>query len=261
MTEGASVPSGSARGPDLQVSYGPHADQVADVYLPRAPVGSPTLVLALHGGFWRQGYDRVHLAPLVRALALAGDVVVSVEYRRVGGAGGWPATFDDVAAACDSLPDLVAGASPVALSTGPRGAPRCVLVGHSAGGHLALWAAASCPPLGLAAVVGLAPVADLVAAQRLGLGAGAVDLLMGGPPELVPDRFATCDPATLPSPGVPTTLVHGTADLDVPVGLSRGYAERHGARLVELDCGHFELIDPTCTSEFDAVSRAVAAGR
>jgi acetyl esterase/lipase len=218
--------------PDLTLTYGPHADHVIDVRLPtRLP--APIVVL-IHGGFWRVAYDRTHTGPMASALAEAGYVVATPEYRRTGQeGGGWPGTFDDVAAALDAVPGLLA----------PYGSGPPVLVGHSAGGHLALWAASS--PRDLRSVVSLAGCADLVMCSTFGLDDDATGLLLGGSPDQVPERYAYADPAQLPAPAVPVTLLHGTADDRVPVEVSRSYAERTGAELRELPgAGHFALIDP-----------------
>jgi len=262
VTEDRSILSRPAPTPDLQVRYGGHPDQVGDVFLP-SPLAAPaTLVLAWHGGFWEQRYDRSHLAPIARALAEAGQVVVSVEYRRVDrddGGDGWQATLDDVAAACEQLPRLIADAVPLAVATHADGEPRTLVIGHSAGGQLALWAATSCPPRGLVAAVALAPVADLAMAWQLGLGDGAVTAWLGGGPADVPDRYAASDPAALPAPRVPTTVFHGRADSVVPIELSRRYVQRvQGApgssvQLVEPGCGHFELIDPAPDHPFPLI--------
>ena len=142
----ADVLTRAARHPDLVVRYGDGPDQVADVYLPagathrnwtgeRAP-----LAIFLHGGFWRAEYGREHTGPLAEALADAGFVVCAPEYRRSGQpGGGWPGTFDDVATAADRLPRLVAKATHGLVDPDPAWT---ILAGHSAGGHLALWAAA-----------------------------------------------------------------------------------------------------------------------
>lgn len=128
--------------PDHVLRYGPGPDQVADVRLPPGPgVGSagaaPVLVLLLHGGFWRAAYDRTHLGPLAAALAAENFVVCTPEFCRTGQpGGGWPGTFDDVAAAVDRLPGLVRSAL-----RGAAGPEQVILAGHSAGGHLALWSA------------------------------------------------------------------------------------------------------------------------
>ena len=96
--------------PDLVLSYGPRGDQVADLRLPRN-AAEPPLVIFVHGGFWQAAYDRTHTGPLADALAADGFAVCAPEYRRVGQeGGGWPGTFEDIAAAVDALPGLVAAA-------------------------------------------------------------------------------------------------------------------------------------------------------
>jgi acetyl esterase/lipase len=226
------------------VRYGDGPEQVADVRLPPGdPVGP--LVIFIHGGFWKAAYDRHHAAPLAADLAGRGYPVASIEYRRVGQpGGGWPGTFDDVAAAVARVPGLVGA------DTG-----RPVLAGHSAGGHLALWAAARIERVG--GTVALAPVADLALGYRLGLGDGAVAALLGGSPAQVPDRYAYGEPGR---PAAPTVIVHGAADDVVPVELSRAYVRRYPAvELAELPgVDHMAVIDPESTA-WPAVLRALAA--
>src|SRR3954470_18949410 len=135
MTEARDVLTRPAPPPTLIVRYGPLPDHVADVWLPPA-AGPAPLVLFLHGGFWRSQYDRAHTAPLAAALAAAGYATATPEYRRTGpSGGGWPGTFLDVAAAVDTLPTVIAAATDRVDPT------RLCYAGHSAGGHLALWAA------------------------------------------------------------------------------------------------------------------------
>ena len=248
--------------------------------LPGRASGRAPLVLFLHGGFWRAAYDRAHTGPLAEALADSGFVVCTPEYRKVGQeGGGWPGTFEDVAAAVELLPRLVAGAT-----DGLTDGSRVILAGHSAGGHLALWAAARLGHIaavrcrcgavlsvrerlparrtrrgaapgdserrGRAAVVSLAGVCDLAGAYRQGLGNGAVAELMGGGPELYPGRYAVADPMSIAPIGVPITLVHGTSDDRVPWQQSRDFAAQARASgddvtCTRIDgCGHFEVIDP-----------------
>jgi len=226
--------------------YGAHPDQVVDVTTPAAAV-RPPLVVLLHGGFWRAAYDRTHVRVVADALTAEGIAVANVEYRRVGGGGGWPSTFTDVGAAIDAV--QVALADRVDLGS-------VAYVGHSAGGHLALWAAVrdrlpagapgrtDGPPL-VRGVVALAPAADLAAVDRLALSGGAVRELLGGGPTTVPDRFAAADPAVLGAPAATTVVVHGLLDDTVPVEVARSYCDRTGAALVEVPgTGHFELVDP-----------------
>lgn len=213
-------------GPVL-LKYGTHPDQVAEAW-----PGSARCVLLLHGGFWRQEYDRAHLRPMARALAAAGPTVVLPEFRRVGGDGGWTSTFDDVRMLTERLPARL-------------GVGEVVLCGHSAGGHLALWVASAASPVGLRRVVGLAPVADLAAADRLGLDDDAAAALMGGSSDVVPERYRAADPTLLPTPSCPVELLHAVDDRVVPWDLARSYADAHeGTRLTPVPGGHFGVIDP-----------------
>ncbi|MFV2102249.1 alpha/beta hydrolase family protein [Micromonospora sp. LOL_024] len=231
--------------PDVTVAYGEHPDQIADLRRP-AGYGPPRpLVVVVHGGFWRAEYDRRHTDPLAAALAAIGYPVAQLEYRRTGQrGGGWPGTLTDVLAGVSALPRLADAALPGRVA--PVGQ---VLVGHSAGGHLALYAAAHAPGA-VGAVLALAPVADLAEAHRLDLDGGAVVALLGGGPAEVPERYAAADPR-VPVPLRPRTVViHGTLDQQVPVGISRDYvtagrAAGEDIRLIELpECEHFGLIDP-----------------
>ncbi|MFJ8468179.1 alpha/beta hydrolase [Streptomyces swartbergensis] len=247
--------------PDVTAAYGDHPDQVIDFYAPRGqagPGGPAPVVLVLHGGAWRAPYDRRHISPFAAFLARRGFAVASAEYRRGGDedsvAGRWPDTFDDVAAALDALPALVREHLPQAH---PR---RTVLTGHSAGGHLALWAAArhvlpagspwrADSPAALRGVVALAPIADLAVADKLDVCGGAVRQLLGGD-EYFAERQPYADPALLLPTGIATTLVQGRTDLDVPQVVAESYAdaaakagEMVGVTLLE-DVGHFPLIDP-----------------
>ncbi|KOX05238.1 alpha/beta hydrolase [Streptomyces sp. NRRL B-3648] len=253
--------------PDATAAYGDHPDQVIDFYAPRPGPGSATpapLVVVLHGGAWRARYDRRHLTPFADYLARRGFAVANVEYRRGGAgdaaadgtppAGRWPDTFDDVAAALDALPALVREALPQA---DPR---RTVLTGHSAGGHLALWAAArhvlpadaawrTDGPAPLRGVVALAPIADFEVAEKLDVCGHACAQLLGGQ-----DGFALrrpyADPVLLLPTGIATTLVQGRSDLVVPQQVAESYADA-AAKAGEVagltllaDVGHFPLIDP-----------------
>jgi len=245
----ADVLSRPARPPDLTLRYGLE-DQAADLWLPPDDTKGPApLILFLHGGFWRAAYDRTHAGPLAEALSAAGLAVCLPEYRRVGQpGGGWPGTFDDVLAAVRELPALVSLAVAGRVST-----DRMVLAGHSAGGHLALWAAARSAgptrPYGLT-VISLAGVCDLAGCHRLGLGQGAAGELMGGGPEQFPDRYLAADPMAAIPPPARVVLIHGLADDRVPWQQSGSYATAATAaggeaRCVLLpDAGHFDVIDP-----------------
>ena len=237
-----SVLDRAAPPPDLAVPYGPLAEHVVDLRLPRA-LPAPLIVL-IHGGFWRPAYDRTHLGSMGQALAAAGYVVAVPEYRRAGmAAEGWTATFDDIALAAAQVGAIAGehGAGPGAVTW----------AGHSAGGHLAVWAAArpGLPPgsrwrgpAPAARVVSLAGCVCLRLCAEWNLGAGAAASLMGGMPDEVPERYAVADPAVLPPAPVPVTLVHGTADDVVPVSMSRAFP---AGQLMEIPgAGHFDVIDP-----------------
>jgi acetyl esterase/lipase len=234
--------------------------------------GAP-IVVFLHGGFWRTEFDRAHTGPLSAALAAAGYAVCVPEFRRTSGRRrGWPATLDDVAAAVDALPAMVAAAAGTCSVD-----PTCVVLGgHSAGGHLALWAAgrhrlpAGAPwrtegPRSVRGVVALAAVSDLTACHRQGLGDDAATALMGGSPDDVPSRYEVADPARLLPLGVPLWLVHGGEDDIVPPSMSRAFTTRARAAgdevvLRELTaCEHFGLIDPLSPAWPQVLSAFAAA--
>jgi acetyl esterase/lipase len=238
--------------PDAVLRYGDHADHVLDLHLPPTAGAPAPVVLLLHGGFWRQAYDRTHTRPVAQALAADGWAVITPEYRRTGGEGGWPQTCDDVAAAFSHL-RAVEGVAP-----GRMALHEVTLLGHSAGGHLALWLALCRKrPRGprIGRVVALAPVADLQEAHRRGLDGGAVATLMGGPPDALPQEYAAADPASRLPAEVDITVLHGDQDRQVPVEMSRRLA---GATYVELaGVDHFALIDPL-SSAWSAVRAALA---
>lgn len=225
--------------PDLVLRYGDLPDQVVDVHLPPGPPEPRPVVVALHGGFWRERYDRSHIRALADALRRSGRVVVSPEYRR--GRRAWPATRDDLHTVRRALPDLLAATAPGRAAAGP-----VTVVGHSAGGHLALWWALDAPGAQRPArVVALAPVADLARAYADDLGGGAVRDFLGGGPDDVPERYRDADVAprlATTAPPFAVEVVHGDQDAQVPVEHSRGL--RH-VTLRELpDTDHFALVDP-----------------
>lgn len=224
--------------PDAVLRYDDRPDAVVDVFLPAGRAES--LVVFVHGGFWRAAYDRRHVRPLASALARDGVVVALPEYRRVGEGGGWPVTCEDVRLAMTELPRLLD-----AIDVNPS---RTVLTGHSAGGHLALWLATT-GLTGVDAVVPLAPVGDLRAAAEMRMGDGAVQDFLGGDPATVPSSYDAADPAVLldrSRPDCPVRILHGTADDVVTLENSRGLVRRHPwIDLVELaGVDHFDLIDP-----------------
>ena len=204
---------------DERLQYGEHASQFVDIRRPASGEMGP-LVVMIHGGFWRVRYDLLHAGHLCAALTKAGLPTANIEYRRTGQpGGGWPGTFEDVKSAINFVRT-----------------EQTIVVGHSAGGHLALWVAAEITDL--TAAIGLAPVATL----HQSLSNHAARELMGGDPVAFPERYAYADPAR-PTP-VPRIVIHGDADDVVPVSLTRSYGAP--AKVIEVPgADHFDVIDPS----------------
>jgi acetyl esterase/lipase len=210
---------------DGRLAYGDEPLQFGDLRVPPGE-GPFRLAVVVHGGYWQATYNLIHTGHMCVALAAAGIATWNVEYRRLGDiGGGWPGTGEDVARAIDFVGEL------------PVEHESVVLVGHSAGGQLALWATkqAQLPVVALAAV---SDVRDSV--ERTGP--------QGAPARFVDgNRFEELSPIELLPLGVRQILIHGTADDSVPYAMSERYvAAAHGeAELVTLvGAGHFELIDP-----------------
>jgi acetyl esterase/lipase len=228
-------------------SYGPAADQFCELFAPANRIAG--VVVVIHGGYWRTRYDRTLMSPVCDDLALRGWAALNVEYRRVGNGGGWPSTFLDVAAAVDLVADIV-DLRHVGVAA----------LGHSAGGQLALWAAArpglpaaapgAAPRVKIEAVVSQAGVADLALAAGLSRSAEPTRALLGGGPADVPARYALASPRERIPLGVPQLVLHGDCDESVPLEISRTYVS--AARAANDACdfallpetGHFEHLDP-----------------
>lgn len=246
------------------VRYAEHPDGVIDVFLPPGfgrPAQPSALIVAVHGGFWRREFDRTHLRPLAHALAARGFVVAVPEYRRPGGHGGWPVPAYDVEAALVAAPVLIAAAAAGRVDA----ASPCVLTGHSAGGHLALWAGLRAGPTRVGRIVALAPVADLGYAAATNMGGGAVQDLMGGGPDDVPQHYAEADVLAMLPGDVPVTIIQGADDKQVTVDMNRRIANQHvdepSLRYVELaGVEHFALIDPLSPVFDSAVLPALTRG-
>jgi acetyl esterase/lipase len=226
------------RPPDRTEVTGPEQTDVYDVWEPHGEHTARGITVALvHGGFWREQYDRAHTSPLAEALARDGFHVANLEYPRIGMAGGGgPGTAAALLARVESvradthLPD------------------RVVVVGHSAGGHLALWLASQDRAPWLAGVLAIAPAADLAEVARLGLSDGAAVALVGGPPEQLPEAWADADPARQRLT-VPTVIVTGERDDVVPASVVQSYVATrlpdeplHTA--VARGADHFDVVDP-----------------
>ncbi|MGM9483335.1 alpha/beta hydrolase [Roseateles sp. NT4] len=237
--------------PDTRLAYGDAPQQFGELWLPKGN-GPHPVVLMIHGGCWQSSLPGPELLAFqADALRSAGVAVWSISYRRVGHAGGgYPGTFDDVARGTDRL-RVLAQRYPLDLK-------RLVATGHSAGGHLALWAAArprittgplkAEAPLPIPAVVAVAGIPDLDYASRNKICGASVDQLLGGAPTAA--RLQDTSPLALLPLHLPQTLMQGTKDRIVPAAASDDYrakAAASGDKIEVLnldDAGHFELIAP-----------------
>ncbi len=203
-------------------SYGDDPSQYGVLY------GEGPVAVVLHGGFWKAEYDLTLMDALCEDLAQRGWAAWNVEYRRLGNGGGVPATLEDVSAAIDFLAELDVDRS------------RVVTIGHSAGGHLAAWAATrDNPRVAVTGVVSQAGVLDLARAAELNLSNGVVNRFLGG------QSTSVASPIERLPLGVPALLTHGGLDDTVPVEISETFARASGATLiVEPDEGHFGHLDP-----------------
>jgi pimeloyl-ACP methyl ester carboxylesterase len=242
-------------------SYGKDPSQWGELFLPALPDGGKHrgVVVVIHGGYWRSKYGAELGEPLAADLASRGMAAWNLEYRRAGNGGGWPGTFQDILIGIDKLQEL---AGPHALDLA-----NVVALGHSAGGHLAVWAAGRdrLGTLGLerehcdvgpgdggvrlTGVVSQSGVLNLAEAERLNLSNGAVGNLLGGPSSELPGRHRYADPMAALPLDLPVYAVHTTEDEDVPLVASESYVEasRGGqvpALLVTVPGDHFALIDP-----------------
>jgi acetyl esterase/lipase len=233
---------------DARLAYGTDPNQFLDLRFPsskfRTTAPQP-LVINIHGGFWRAKYDLLHTGHLCAALTSKGFATANVEYRRVGNEGGaWPGTFADIRSAYHFL----------LQNAGARNfdSRRIVIMGHSAGGQLALCLAAH--EASVTRVVSLAGVVDLQRAYQLHLSNDAVVEFLGGKPGEVPDHYREADPMELSIPQAKQWLIHGSADEIVPPIFSSDYVaskqkrsgkEKEDSLLVAISSAtHFDLIDP-----------------
>lgn len=229
---------------DKRVAYGSDPNQFLDLRLPATKEKALfPLVINIHGGFWRAKYDLAHAAHLCAALTHKGLATANVEYRRVGNEGGaWPGTFTDIRSAYQFLRQNA--------RTYSVDANRVVVMGHSAGGQLALCLAAHEPSV--TRVASLAGVVDLQRAYELHLSNDAVVEFLRGKPSEVPDHYREADPMQLSISQARQWLIHGLQDDTVPFAFSRDYVsakQKHRSKedvhLLEIaGAGHLDLIDP-----------------
>lgn len=230
---------------DARISYGSDPNQFFDLRIPAKKAGKELypLVINIHGGFWRAKYNLDHAGHLCAALTATGLATANLEYRRVGNeGGGWPGTFDDIRLAYRFLVQHAAEHH--------FDVRKIVVMGHSAGGQLALCLAAH--ESSVTRVVSLAGVVDLQRAYQLHLSTDAVVEFLRGTPRDVPDHYREADPMQLSIPQARQWLVQGSVDDVVPPDFSRTYVDAKSKRSPKEDvhlldiagAGHFELIDP-----------------
>lgn len=253
-----SAPTAQAHDGAVQtLRYGSDASQFVELTLPAAATGPVPVAVVIHGGFWRSAYGLELGRPLAGTLPGRGWAALNIEYRRVGNGGGYPTTMIDVAAAIDLLAD--AGQAAARDSDLELDLERVVTIGHSAGGHLAAWAATrtgqdagspgAAPRVTVSAVVSQAGVLDLAACAREGLGAGAAQAFLAGEPQDVPGRYEQASPIERLPLGVPTLCVHASGDANVPISQSENFVAAarvagDDAELATVEGDHFVVIDP-----------------
>lgn len=217
---------------------------------PRDLEGLLPVVVNIHGGFWRAQYDLTHAGHLCQAITELGYATWNIEYRRIGNGGGYPNTFIDVVNAINHLQN-VARQYNLDLD-------RIIVIGHSAGGHLASWLGSmgvearhgASLQIAPKACISLAGVVDLRRAFELGLSNNVVKDFLGGTPEEFPDRYAASSPIELLPCGTKQILIHGEQDDIVPIEIAQRYynaakAKGDDVKLIPLEgIGHFEVIDP-----------------
>ncbi len=229
---------------DARLPYGSDPNQFGELRVPKT--GGPfPVVVNIHGGYWRAKYDLKQAGHLCSGLTAKGFATWNLEYRRVGNAGGgWPTTFEDVRGGYHYVSQISQRYN--------LDSSKVLVMGHSAGGQLALCLAGHEPSL--KRVISLAGVVDLQQAWELHLSDNAVAAFLGGEPTSVPDHYREADPMQLKISQATQWLIHGASDDTVPPFLSRNYTEQKKKRgenvhYLEIStAGHLDLIDPRSTA-------------
>ena len=251
----------------IRVNYGEDTYQFGDLRVPSGTGPHPVAIM-IHGGGWKAAFGISYFGKAAAELTAMGIATWSLEYRRLGNVGGgWPGTFQDIASGSDHVREL-AKAFPLDLD-------RVVVVGHSAGGHLALWAGGrrkiskdpdlmSSDPVPLRGILALAPGTDLADYYRTGkMGKGhlgdTIERLLGGSPEHFPQRYKHTSIVEMLPLGTRQIVVFGELDdwTDARYFQKARAAGDDISMIKAPHAGHFELVDPDSTSTWDLVARAV----
>ena len=225
-----------------RIAYGQLPQQFGMLRVP-PQAGVHPVVMLIHGGCWLADYDFSYVEALAAALTARGYATWNIEYRRVGDeGGGWPGTSADVWQALQFL-RMLAPRYSLDLSA-------LSLLGHSSGGQLALWLGAEHGrDLPIRSVLSLAGITDLRTYRRGSPGSchSAVDGLMGGAPDLHPDRYAAASPMARLPLGVMQFIVQGRGDHVVSPDAAQRYARAarqagDAVQLIEVEGGHFDVV-------------------
>jgi acetyl esterase/lipase len=260
-----------SRPADYRISYGTDANQFGDLRVPAGP-GPHPLAILIHGGCWKANFASLSdLAPMADALKADGVATWNLEYRRLSQPGsGWPGTYLDVGKGIDFVRSIAADKN--------LDVSRIVIVGHSAGGHLAMWAAARSrlplssslyvkDPLPIRGVIDLAGTGDMAAyiqVEERACGEAVVEEMLGGNPRDVPQRYIDASAIKMLPLGIPQVLIWGRQDDYVPIGLGETYVKAaklagDESRLVSFaNAGHFEIASPL-SAEWPGVEREITS--
>lgn len=246
---------------DYRISYGMEEHQFGDLRLPSGAGPHPVAIL-IHGGCWKADFATLgDLAPMADALKAEGIATWNIEYRRLSQSGsGWPGTYLDISKGVEYLRSIAAHKK--------LDLTRVIVIGHSAGGHLAMWVAARSrlssgsalyvkDPLAIRGVIDLAGTGDMEAFiqfEQHGCNGAVVEEMLGGKPVDVPERYAQVSAIRMLPLGIPQVLIWGRDDDIAPISLGEKYtlaAKQAGdpVRLVSIpDVGHFEIASPLATT-------------